>query len=114
MKITIELDDLISNFVQETPCGEYGIEDQFVLKDEIKKAIISQVAYKNFSAEIKSMREKAEEALRERISEKMDEIIEKHIERIIRTDKVKFGNEKEPITLSEYISKVYMDTSYEP
>lgn len=112
MKITIELDDLVNEFIEDANHGEYGIEDQFELKSEIKRCIINQVTHNNFSSEIRNMRERAIEITKQRIAEKMDEIIEKHVDRIIKTDKVKFGYSKEPVTLSEYIQKVYIDTSY--
>lgn len=112
MKITIELDDLVNDFIEDAKYGEYGIEDQFELKSEIKRSIINQVTHNNFSSEIKNMKERAVEMTKKRIEEKMDEIIEKHVDRIIKTDKVKFGYSKDPVTISEYIQKVYMDTSY--
>lgn len=112
MKITIDLEDLVSDFIEDANCGKYGIEDQFELKKEIRSAIVKQVSYSNFQSEIKKMREEAFNLLKERISEKMDEIISKQVDRIVRDEKVKFGYSKEPITLTDHIKQVYMDTSY--
>lgn len=112
MKITIDLEDLVNDFIEDAHQGEYGIEDQFELKEEIKQAIVKQVSYANFRNEIAEMRSKAHELLKKRVAEKLDEIIEKQVDRIIKEDKVKFGYSSEPVTLFEYIQKVYMDTSY--
>lgn len=108
MKITIDLEDLVNEFVENASCGEYGIEDSFNLKAEIKNAIIRQVAYSNFDKEISDMREQAKNLFKARIAEKIDEVIEIQIERIIKEDKFKYYAYDDDKTLSEYIKDKYI------
>lgn len=110
MKITIDLEDLINEFIENADNGEYGIEDQFELKKEIKNSIISQVGYRNFSNEVKDMREKAESLFKIQIKSQIEDIVKKQVERIILKDKFKFNSyDKEEITLVEYVKKYYID-----
>ena len=91
MKITIDIEDLVNHFVEDADCGEYGIESQFDLKDEIKRTIVNQVAMSNFRSEIKEMRSHAITRVSELVKEKISEVIEKQVERIVRTDKFKYN-----------------------
>lgn len=103
MKITIDLEDLVNDFAENASQGEYGIEDQFELKKELKQSIISQVTHNHFRNEIIEMRSKAHDFLKKRIAEKIDEVVEKQVERIIREDKFKYNSYEGEKTLSEYI-----------
>lgn len=102
MKITIDLEDLVNDLIEE------GVEDQFNLKEEIKNSIVRSVAYQRFDKEIESMREQAKNLFKGKISEKIDEVVAKQVERIIKEDKFKYNSYEDEKTLSEYIKDRYI------
>lgn len=109
MKITIDLEDLMNSFIEEASCGEYGIEESFNLKEEIKNAIVRNVAYNKFDKEIETMREQAKELFKNKIKEQINDIVEKQVLRIIKEDKFKFSYSKDEVTLSEYIKNAFLE-----
>ena len=109
MKITIDLEDLMNDFLEDAHCGEYGIDESFNLKKELKDAIIRQVSHSKFDKEIEAMREQAKELFKSKIKEQISDIVGKQVLRIINNDKFKFSYSKDEITLSEYIKNAFLE-----